>query len=97
MHIGRICYTPLTLSTGPRNPFQQGILAYCSMRLTIKRVPVKSIKYYRLYSNMSMLLGCVWLACGIVGKMPRLLGAGVALMLLTLAYIVVAKASAKNS
>ena len=46
---------------------------------------------------MSMLLGCVWLACGIVGKMPKLLGSGVALMVLTLAYIVIAKRSTKNN
>lgn len=44
---------------------------------------------------MSMLLGSVWVACGIVGQMPKLLGLGAALMLLTMAYIIVAKNSTK--
>ena len=73
-----------------------GILAAILIGPTICGVPEKVIKYFRLYSNMSLLLGVVWIACGAIGEMPKLLGAGVALTVLTLGYIMVAKNSNKG-
>lgn len=57
---------------------------------TIEAMTKKVLPYYRLYVNLSALLGVVWVACGLVGNMTTLTSAGVALLVLTGVYVAIA-------
>jgi hypothetical protein len=58
---------------------------------TIQAMTKKVLPYYRLYVNLSALLGVVWVACGLVGSMTLLTSAGAVLLALTGIYASIAR------